>query len=96
MAVGLLPRDGLTVELKWGAGPVTKERLAEISVETIGQLANTHAWSRSEIWPKSPIRRDGRLLPMTSPTPPITAAAKQQHQNDDDEDQFHKKSPWLS
>ena len=27
---------------------------------------------------------------MTSPAPPITAAAKQQHQNDDDEDQFHK------
>lgn len=43
----------------------------------------------------SPIWRDGCLLPMTSPTPPVSTAAKQQHQNDDDEDQFHKKSPWL-
>src|SRR5690349_20042569 len=32
---------GLTVELMWGVGPVTKARLAEIGVETIGQLATT-------------------------------------------------------
>jgi DNA polymerase IV len=31
----------LTVELMWGVGPVTKARLAEIGVLTIGQLANT-------------------------------------------------------
>ena len=36
---------GLSVELMWGVGPVTKVRLAEIGVETIGQLAHTHAWS---------------------------------------------------
>jgi DNA polymerase IV len=31
----------LPVELMWGVGPVTKARLAEIGVLTIGQLANT-------------------------------------------------------
>jgi DNA polymerase IV len=31
----------LAVELMWGVGPVTKARLAEIGVTTIGQLANT-------------------------------------------------------
>src|SRR5947199_5379236 len=29
----------------WGVGPVTKARLAEIGVRTIGQLANTPGWS---------------------------------------------------
>jgi DNA polymerase-4 len=36
---------GLDVELMWGVGPVTRARLAAIGVETIGQLANTHARS---------------------------------------------------
>jgi DNA polymerase IV len=36
---------GLTVELMWGVGPATKARLAAIGVETIGQLAGTHAGS---------------------------------------------------
>ncbi len=31
----------LPVELMWGVGPVTKERLAEMGVHTIGQLAET-------------------------------------------------------
>jgi DNA polymerase-4 len=31
----------LPVELMWGVGPVTKERLAEMGVSTIGQLAET-------------------------------------------------------
>src|SRR5262249_46781304 len=31
----------LPVELMWGVGPVTKARLAEIGVVTIGQLART-------------------------------------------------------
>ncbi|HEY6923335.1 MAG TPA: hypothetical protein VI653_07700, partial [Steroidobacteraceae bacterium] len=31
----------LPVELMWGVGPVTKARLAEVGVRTIGQLANT-------------------------------------------------------
>jgi DNA polymerase-4 len=31
----------LPVELMWGVGPVTKARLAEIGVLTIGQLAKT-------------------------------------------------------
>jgi DNA polymerase-4 len=35
----------LPVELMWGVGPVTKARLAEIGVETIGQLAKTPGWS---------------------------------------------------
>jgi DNA polymerase-4 len=35
----------LPVELMWGVGPVTKERLAAIGVRTIGQLANTPGWS---------------------------------------------------
>src|SRR5262249_228541 len=35
----------LPVELMWGVGPVTKVRLAEIGVETIGQLAKTPGWS---------------------------------------------------
>src|ERR1700756_2458032 len=32
----------LPVELMWGVGPVTKARLAELGVLTIGQLAKTH------------------------------------------------------
>src|SRR5437763_1907004 len=36
---------GLPVELMWGVGPMTKARLAEIGVLTIGQLANTPGWS---------------------------------------------------
>src|SRR5215468_2309269 len=35
----------LPVELMWGVGPVTKARLAEIGVLTIGQLASTPGWS---------------------------------------------------
>jgi DNA polymerase IV len=35
----------LPVELMWGVGPVTKARLAEIGVQTIGQLARTPGWS---------------------------------------------------
>ena len=35
----------LPVELMWGVGPVTKARLAEIGVLTIGQLAQTPGWS---------------------------------------------------
>jgi DNA polymerase-4 len=35
----------LSVELIWGVGPVTKARLAEIGVFTIGQLAKTPGWS---------------------------------------------------
>ena len=34
----------LPVELMWGVGPVTKARLAEIGVLTIGQLAKTPGW----------------------------------------------------
>jgi DNA polymerase IV len=36
---------GLPVELMWGVGPVTKARLAEMGVLTIGQLAKTPGWS---------------------------------------------------
>jgi DNA polymerase IV len=35
----------LPVELMWGVGPVTKARLAEAGVLTIGQLARTPGWS---------------------------------------------------
>jgi len=35
----------LPVELMWGVGPVTKARLAEIGVLTIGHLAKTPGWS---------------------------------------------------
>ena len=35
----------LPVELMWGVGPITKTRLAEIGVLTIGQLANIHQGS---------------------------------------------------
>src|SRR2546421_2089375 len=35
----------LPLELMWGVGPVTKARLAEIGVLTIGQLAKTPGWS---------------------------------------------------
>jgi DNA polymerase IV len=35
----------LPVELMWGVGPVTKARLAEIGVLTIGQMAKTPGWS---------------------------------------------------
>ncbi len=40
---------GLNVELMWGVGPVTKARLNAIGVETIGQLANTHARSLTRL-----------------------------------------------
>src|SRR6185312_7132587 len=35
----------LPVELMWGVGPVTKARLAEIGVLTIGQLSKIPGWS---------------------------------------------------
>jgi DNA polymerase-4 len=35
----------LPVDLMWGVGPVTKARLAEVGVLTIGQLAKTPGWS---------------------------------------------------
>src|SRR4051812_36431784 len=35
----------LPVELMWGVGPVTRARLAEIDVHTIGQLARMPGWS---------------------------------------------------
>src|SRR6202790_1014696 len=35
----------LPVELMWGVGPVTRARLTEIGVLTIGQLAKTPGWS---------------------------------------------------
>jgi DNA polymerase IV len=35
----------LPVEMMWGVGPVTRARLAEIGVLTIGQLARTPGWS---------------------------------------------------
>lgn len=39
----------LPVELMWGVGPVTKTRLAEIGVRTIGQLAKTPGWSLEQL-----------------------------------------------
>ena len=40
---------GLPVELMWGVGPITKARLAEIGVLTIGQLAKTPGWSLEQL-----------------------------------------------
>jgi DNA polymerase-4 len=40
----------LPVELMWGVGPVTKARLADIGVLTIGQLAKTPGSSLEEHW----------------------------------------------
>lgn len=39
----------LPVELMWGVGPVTKARLAEIGIITIGQLAQTPGWSLEKL-----------------------------------------------
>ncbi|GLS29539.1 DNA polymerase-4 [Mesorhizobium albiziae] len=39
----------LPVDLMWGVGPVTKARLAEINVSTIGQLAKTPGWSLEKL-----------------------------------------------
>src|SRR6516165_7822664 len=39
----------LPVELMWGVGPVTRARLAEIGVLTIGQLAKTPGWSLEQL-----------------------------------------------
>jgi DNA polymerase-4 len=40
---------GLPVELMWGVGPVTKARLAEVGVRTIGQLAKTPGHSLEQL-----------------------------------------------
>jgi DNA polymerase IV len=40
---------GLPVELMWGVGPVTRERLAKTDIRTIGQLANLPGWSLERI-----------------------------------------------
>jgi DNA polymerase-4 len=39
----------LPVELMWGVGPVTRARLAEIDVHTIGQLAQAPGWSLEQL-----------------------------------------------
>jgi DNA polymerase IV len=39
----------LPVDLMWGVGPVTKARLAEIGVHTIGELAKTPGWSLEQL-----------------------------------------------
>jgi DNA polymerase-4 len=39
----------LPVELMWGVGPVTRERLAKIGIHTIGQLAKMPGWSLERI-----------------------------------------------
>lgn len=39
----------LPVELMWGVGTVTKARLAELGVATIGQLAKTPGWSLEQL-----------------------------------------------
>ena len=39
----------LPVELMWGVGPITRARLAEIGVLTIGQLAKTPGWSLEQL-----------------------------------------------
>src|SRR5881394_686722 len=39
----------LPVALMWGVGPVTRARLAEIGVLTIGQLARTPGWSLERV-----------------------------------------------
>src|SRR5271156_6189180 len=39
----------LPVGLMWGVGPITKARLAEIGVLTIGQLAKTPGWSLEQL-----------------------------------------------
>ena len=39
----------LPVELMWGVGPATQARLAEISIHTIGQLAEMPGWSLERI-----------------------------------------------
>ena len=39
----------LPVELMWGVGPVTKARLGEVGVHTIGQLAKTPGWSLERV-----------------------------------------------
>jgi DNA polymerase IV len=39
----------LPVELMWGVGPVTRARLAEIDIRTIGQLAQAPGWSLEQL-----------------------------------------------
>jgi DNA polymerase-4 len=40
---------GLPVDLMWGVGPVTRARLAEMGVHTIGQLAKMPGWSLEQV-----------------------------------------------
>jgi DNA polymerase-4 len=39
----------LPVELMWGVGPAMKQRLADIGVKTIGELAQTPGWSLERV-----------------------------------------------
>src|SRR3954447_9644386 len=39
----------LPVELMWGVGPVTRARLAEMDIHTIGQLARAPGWSIEQL-----------------------------------------------
>ena len=39
----------LPVDLMWGVGPVTRARLAEMGVDTIGQLAKMPGWSLEQV-----------------------------------------------
>src|SRR5262245_42698229 len=44
----------LPVELMWGVGPVTRARLADIGVLTIGELARTPGWSLERLLGPAP------------------------------------------
>jgi DNA polymerase IV len=66
----------LPVELMWGVGPVTRARLAEIGVLTIGQLANTPGWSLERLLGPAADRIGTRLRAKSRPGRTVTVRVR--------------------
>jgi DNA polymerase IV len=59
----------LPVELMWGVGPVTRERLAAIGITTIGQMADVPGWSLERLLGRAAGDKLGALARNRDPRP---------------------------
>jgi len=59
----------LPVELMWGVGPVTRERLAALGVTTIGQMADVPGWSLERLLGRAAGDKLGALARNRDPRP---------------------------